>query len=176
MSRGASGDQGASEVYVSGARVTVNAPHVIHESIDGEVIVINLATGAYYSLKDSAAALWQVIGEPSGAHERELVEELADRYDASVQTLEAAVEPFLAELEREGLVSRADGADVNAEPAIHAATPSSSNGNAPSHAFAPPVLEKFTDMQDLVLLDPVHEVDEKGWPQRADAAPDAAGA
>jgi len=26
------------------------------------------------------------------------------------------------------------------------------------------VVEKYTDMQDLVLLDPVHEVDERGWP------------
>jgi hypothetical protein len=30
--------------------------------------------------------------------------------------------------------------------------------------FDEPVLEKFEDMQDLILLDPVFEVDEAGWP------------
>jgi hypothetical protein len=32
-------------------------------------------------------------------------------------------------------------------------------------AFTQPVLEVYTDMQDLLLLDPIHEVDEEaGWP------------
>jgi hypothetical protein len=34
-------------------------------------------------------------------------------------------------------------------------------------AFEPPLLEKFTDMEDLLLLDPVHEVDGRGWPHPA---------
>ena len=32
--------------------------------------------------------------------------------------------------------------------------------------FEAPSLEKYTDMQDLVLLDPVHEVDQTGWPRQ----------
>jgi hypothetical protein len=36
------------------------------------------------------------------------------------------------------------------------------DGSAPS--FTRPVLNKFGDMQDLLLLDPIHEVDEAGWP------------
>ena len=37
--------------------------------------------------------------------------------------------------------------------------------------FVAPRLETFTDMQHLILLDPVHEVDEgQGWPiPRSDA-------
>ncbi len=31
-------------------------------------------------------------------------------------------------------------------------------------AFAPPRLQRYTDMQDLLLLDPIHDVDEVGWP------------
>ena len=30
--------------------------------------------------------------------------------------------------------------------------------------FEAPILQKYTDMQDLLLLDPIHEVDEAGWP------------
>jgi hypothetical protein len=30
--------------------------------------------------------------------------------------------------------------------------------------FVPPGFATFTDMQDIILLDPVHEVDTRGWP------------
>ncbi len=30
--------------------------------------------------------------------------------------------------------------------------------------YAPPALETYTDMQELLLLDPIHDVDETGWP------------
>lgn len=30
--------------------------------------------------------------------------------------------------------------------------------------YRPPVLEVFADMQDLLLLDPIHDIDEVGWP------------
>jgi hypothetical protein len=32
--------------------------------------------------------------------------------------------------------------------------------------FHTPTLAKFTDMQDLLLLDPIHDVDKTGWPAR----------
>jgi hypothetical protein len=28
----------------------------------------------------------------------------------------------------------------------------------------------YTDMEELLLLDPIHDVDETGWPVRAEAA------
>jgi hypothetical protein len=30
--------------------------------------------------------------------------------------------------------------------------------------FSRPILTKYTDMKELLLLDPIHEVDETGWP------------
>jgi hypothetical protein len=30
--------------------------------------------------------------------------------------------------------------------------------------FQPPLFEKFTDMEAMLLLDPVHDVDDEGWP------------
>ena len=30
--------------------------------------------------------------------------------------------------------------------------------------FAPPRLEKYSDLEDLLVLDPIHDVDEAGWP------------
>ena len=35
-------------------------------------------------------------------------------------------------------------------------------------AFEKPVIEKFSDMQEMLLLDPIHEVSEMGWPNEAE--------
>lgn len=156
---------GTIEDISGGGCVQVNAPHVIHEAIEGEVIIINLATGSYYSLKGTAADAWGLIQGPSGVDAAHLVDAFATRYDTPRSEVEAALTPFLAELEEEGLVVSSAG---TGEPAANAGDQWLTNGQAP---FEPPSLEKFTDMQDLVLLDPVHEVDETGWPQpRPDVA------
>jgi hypothetical protein len=34
-------------------------------------------------------------------------------------------------------------------------------------SFTHPQLQKYTDMQELLLLDPIHEVEESGWPATA---------
>ena len=33
--------------------------------------------------------------------------------------------------------------------------------------YSKPILQKYTNMADLLLLNPIHEVDEQGWPQPA---------
>ena len=33
--------------------------------------------------------------------------------------------------------------------------------------WTPPSIAVFSDMQDLFELDPIHDVDEAGWPSRA---------
>jgi hypothetical protein len=138
------------------ARFRVNSPNVIHETIEGEVILIDLKTGTYYSLRDSGAAVWQAIEQ--GAVEDGIAAELRSRYEASEEQIRDAVQRLLAELEREGLI-RADEGEAGP------ATPS--NNGAARLPFAAPVLEKHTDMQDLILLDPVHEVGAEGWPHPA---------
>ena len=39
-------------------RYRVNEPGVIHQSIDGETVIINLDSGAYYSLDAVGAVIW----------------------------------------------------------------------------------------------------------------------
>jgi len=35
--------------------------------------------------------------------------------------------------------------------------------------FVAPVLERYEDMQDFLLVDPIHEVDDSGWPNKKTA-------
>ena len=140
-------------------RFRVNSPNVIHETIEGEVVLIDLKTGTYYSLRDSGAAIWQSIEK--GAGEDDIEAALRSRYDASGDDIRDAVRRLLEELEREGLIRADDG------EAAETASPSFSDNGAAQLPFAAPVLEKHTDMQDLILLDPVHEVGAEGWPHPA---------
>jgi coenzyme PQQ synthesis protein D (PqqD) len=147
----------------------VNAPQVIHESIDGEVIIINLETGNYYSVKGSGARVWDAIQAAPATSAGTIVDALAPTYDAPREELEPAIDSFVRELLDEGLLAEAAGSAVAQAASVAPA------GDAAGRVSEAPRLEKYTDMQDLVLLDPVHEVDEQGWPQqRPEAGANAA--
>jgi Coenzyme PQQ synthesis protein D (PqqD) len=134
---------------------------VIHQTLDGEVIVVNLDSGTYYSLEGPAAAIWSAID--GGASLAETVAHAARRYDAPGDALERSVTRFVDELEREQLIVAAEREGV---PDAGANGANGANGAYPPEAtpFSEPVLNKYTDMQELLLLDPIHEVDESGWP------------
>jgi Coenzyme PQQ synthesis protein D (PqqD) len=156
--------------HINGARLKVNAPHVIHEAIEGEVIVIDLTTGSYYSLRGSAADVWQLISRYPGLTSAILVDSLAASYGKPREEMDEAVASFLGELLEERLLARVEGTDLHLVPA-------ELEHDVPGRPFEPPLLDKYTDMQDLVLIDPVHEVDERGWPHLPEAdAPRASSA
>lgn len=139
-------------------RYRVNQPAVIAEIIDSEAIIVNLDSGAYYSLRDSGCAIWEMLAQ--GLTVDQTSAALVSRYAGAEEVIAAGVTALTQELLAEQLMLPVDApADVAAPAALHA------NGNRP--AFQPPLLEKYTDMADLLLLDPIHEVDETGWPHAA---------
>lgn len=136
-------------------RFRISTPEVIHETLEGEVVIVNLKSGSYYRTAGSGAAIWGGLERAETAGE--IVARLSASYGAEGNGVDKNVRGFLQELEEEGLIARSD-----AEPAgesTDAAPPSDTE-----EAFEVPVLEKFDDMQEMILLDPVHEVDERGWP------------
>lgn len=146
-------------------RFRVNNPHVISETIQGEVIVIHLDTGTYYSLRDAGAEIWGSVEK--GESTEEIVDSLGERYEASRDELADATTRLLSELEAEGLVASVD-AETNGVAPLKAVPDLPTGVRKP---FKAPAVERYTDMQDLILLDPVHEVGEQGWPH---VQPDAA--
>lgn len=136
-------------------RYQVNSGPVIGEVIDGEAVIINLTTGNYYSLNESGATIWDSLAQPASLDG--IVARLTSLYDASAEQAEADARALLDALEREQLIV---GTEENGAPVQAASEP------APSAraGYEPPRFEKHTDMQDLILLDPVHEVGEQGWP------------
>ena len=136
------------------ARYRVNRPHVISETIDGETVMIDLRTGSYFSLDATAAAVWR--GIEAGASLATIVSVITAAQAGPAEDVEADVGRLAAELLADDLIAPADDDDPES-PFDPGAGP-----------YRTPVLEKFTDMQDLLLLDPVHDVDSRGWPHQAD--------
>ena len=144
-------------------RIRVNRPKATEEIIDGEVLIINLDTGSYYSLVKTGAEVWQGIVQNLSKHQ--LVEQIVQCYDEQREMVENSIDTFLQELEREELIvlEQINGNDDNSDMPLR----KTANGEVERKLkFEPPVLEKYTDMSDLLLMDPIHEVDESGWPNR----------
>jgi hypothetical protein len=141
-------------------RFRINAPRVIHEPFEHEVIVVNLDTGRYYCLQRTGVDLWN--GLMGGASIDEIVRAFVAAYDESETVVRTAVVSAMEDLKREELV--VDAAGMNRPEMAWRAR--ESHGTP----FVAPALETYTDMQDLLLLDPIHEVDEAGWPVPAERA------
>lgn len=136
-------------------RYQVNTAHVVHEVFEDEVLVVNLDNGDYFSLLGASARIWQCI--LAGASVGETLQALQAAYDGDASAMAAATLEFIAALSDEHLIVAAAG-----DPAAGAAALPAAGGLR--KPFAAPKLEKFTDMQELLLLDPVHDVEDVGWP------------
>lgn len=138
----------------------VNGQKVIHETLDDEVIIVNLDTGTYYSLDSSAVWVWHaLLGGYSLNH---IIAAGLAGFTASESEIAEAVTRFLDHLQAEGLIIPANSAPdkvVQDKDVLYG-----SRNPGEKHPFSEPRLERYTDMQDLMLLDPIHDVDESGWP------------
>jgi hypothetical protein len=134
----------------------INAPDVINETIENEAIILHLGTGRYYSARGCGAQAWSWLSEAVPASR--VLELLTATYDVSPEVASADLDAFVADLRAEGLLT---------ETAAEASSvPESRDGNR--LPYEAPSIECYTDLQDLLLLDPVHEVDaSQGWPHVA---------
>ena len=126
------------------------APQCSAEEFDGEIVAINLDSGIYFSMK--APASWMFLDLCAGHS----VETVLSFFNTETN-LYSAAEIFISEVISAGLLrERTVSSTPEAPPHL---------ASVPTVDLVPPLLESFGDMQSLLLLDPVHDVDEKlGWP------------
>jgi len=138
----------------------LNTGEVISEVIDGEVIIINLKQGHYYSLREAGSDIWSGITQ--GLTGEEIIQSLQSVYEISFETAKPSVEGLLTQLLAESIVVRCE-TEGNFTPAGNVLKTGGISKVAKN--FSPPALEKYTDMEELLLLDPIHDVDDQGWPK-----------
>jgi Coenzyme PQQ synthesis protein D (PqqD) len=134
-------------------RYQLNDHNVVSEVLDGEVIVIHLQTGTYYSMLASGADIWNAL--LNGWSVEEISDRLVQATALEHELIGVHVARFVTTLEGEELIR-----PTNGDPGTRR------DEFLPGSAYAEPELLKYTDMQELLLVDPIHEVAEEGWPLR----------
>ncbi len=137
-------------------RFFLNQADVIFERFDAEIVAIQLATGDYHSILGAGVDAFLMLPfEPTVA---EMSEALAKKYDAGADVIAADLTRFLDGMREESLLG------VRETQAV-AAKPLELTHSGPRLPYEPPVIQPFRDLQELFLIDPVHDVGPQGWPQ-----------
>lgn len=125
---------------------------VVYEVLNSEVIVIDFRTGTYYALLHVAKQAWMLIEKQMPLEQ--IVQLISGYYKRDPGEVLVDMEQFIEQLLQDGLVEPIDGAVVS-----HQIEPC-------EWGYEPPKLLTYLDVQELLLLDPIHEVAEVGWPEK----------
>jgi Coenzyme PQQ synthesis protein D (PqqD) len=127
----------------------INSPDVVTENFDGQVVVLNLANGHYFSLEGIAGRIWTLM---IGGHAPDAI---AASVRARRPELAEGAIAFLQQVNSLKLVVPADDAALAARAIVE-----TWSGEAPQ-------LMIYEDLAELIYADPIHDVDEQaGWPVR----------
>ncbi len=129
-------------------------PRIVYEILNTEVIAIDFQTGNYYVLAHVAKQIWQLIEQ--GMSQHQIARLLTSHYTREIDLVSTEVDLFIKQLLNEGLIELSDTVNEALDAAIV------------PHGFEynPPKIQEYTDVQSLLLLDPIHEVSEVGWPDK----------
>lgn len=121
------------------------------ECFDGEYVVINLHSGQYFSVCESATPF--LDGLISGLDPDEMINHMA----GDVEGRAADVRTFFEDLVARGLFVKDQSALPEAPTPAWIARAANYKG--------PLTMEVFNDLTDLLISDPIHDIDPmRGWP------------
>jgi len=142
----------------------VNTPHIVYDNIEGETILINLKNGNYYNIDKYGSLIWEIIEK--GVDIEELTEVIVSFFNLPGDQIKEDIDILISDLLMENLiiplpeeVNSGGIMDIDALNQLIKARLSD---------FSCPVLKKYSDMRDALMLDPIHEVDDRGWPTMND--------
>lgn len=115
---------------------------VVADLFDDEYIVANLDNGLYYSIQGNIINVLSRLPF-------EKPESIVHQLDREWEDFQSVWQQLLSE----GLLTSAYTGKQKSDSSVpHISTPRANQ------------LSKYADMQDLLALDPIHDVDEQGWP------------
>ena len=137
-------------------------PEIVHDTIDGEVILLDIEKGYYYQLKNEAVLVWEAIASQKTSSIFTVANILAKNGKYSQDEILRSVSSFIDQLISEQIVLEIEKSKKEDDKL----TFSKEKRKVSESNFPTPVLLKYTDMQSILLLDPIHDTDEKGWPNK----------
>lgn len=138
-------------------RYETDLNNIIFEAIEAELVVINLKSGCYYSLNESASGIWKLVID--GYSIKEISEFLMKQYPSSTNDLSGEISRIVSEFAHEELISETAPAGPSLKSEL-------TGGFAFPKHFQNPAMTKHSDIQDMLQLDPIHEVTDLGWPHK----------
>jgi hypothetical protein len=124
---------------------------IVFESFDGEAVVLDLSTGKYFGFSDSGSGVWQALSCGVAAHA------LVGRAAGGATIRLAELDSFISQLLEFGLLVR--GTDAPAQPISGELLAQLAGTSEPLK------VDIHDDLADLIVVDPIHEVEEPlGWP------------
>lgn len=132
----------------------INESKAISETIDGETIIINLETGFYYSVNKTATIIWNEIQKNIPVIN--ISQHFVNHYEVDTGTAEKSVVDTISLFLKDDLILELDS-DVSGniqEPQT----------GIVKQRFIMPRIERYDDMARALRSDPVHDVNEEGWP------------
>jgi hypothetical protein len=124
-------------------------PDCAAEVLQDEVVALNVETGNYFSMRGLAVALWHDLA--AGYSVEELTRHAHRHGDGAERVTE-----FAAQMTRHGLMRSCPPRPITGEMVSKGLL----EDGTPDIVF-----EVYEDMQDLILSDPIHDVDVTvGWP------------
>jgi hypothetical protein len=144
---------------MSATHYRVNRPRFVDETVDGEALVMDMVKGNYYSCVGPSAYAWNALS--AGYPPPELATMLGERYGVAPDDATRDVDAFLTALVDEEMLVPLESVP-DASPDRHAL-----EAKVPAGEYGGLSLDRFTDLADLILLDPVHDVTDVGWPHSA---------
>ncbi len=131
----------------------IDRPSIVSETIDGEAVILDLRLGAYYSIRGTGVVVW--TGFDAGLSLDEIAALLQSGHKQAFDA-PAATAAFVTQLLEHRLIVEGVEPETAPQPAYVAEAD-----------FVAPSIERYSDMEDLLLLDPIHDVQtETGWPAR----------
>ena len=132
----------------------INDLKMYYDIADGQAIVINFQTGMYYGMSSLGSA---VLDQLLKGVSPEALAAALEQVEGCPQDIAAAIGAFIASLEEKDILIKTPFETPDAPKPAFAAT-------AFEDGFSLSV-DEFAEAQDLILADPIHDVDvDMGWP------------
>ena len=81
----------------------IDTDKAVWRNIDGEIVVLNLDSGHYYSLNKTGSVVWSILSESKPL--QEAIERIVEKYNIPHKSAEEDVMSLLKMLQKEGLIS-----------------------------------------------------------------------
>ena len=144
-------------------RYIIDRSNIVYEVFDNEVVIINLENGNYYSYNGIGVDIWCKLTNEISIFD--IIKLLSKKYQTiQVNELKQIISKSVAELANENLLVLSE---INNNHKKIVSTETYDDNKVSQDNIKTPTLQRYTDMQEFLLVDPIHEIDYEKWPENS---------